>query len=104
MAGKGRAPPQAGGDIVRVGGLAPQSRQHLGADALDRILVEARRIEREAHQLKAFVLALAQHPQRAAQLIAAGAKIQLDRVFSSRCWKAVASRSPAPSSSRPAAM
>ena len=74
------APPQAARNVVRVGGLALEPGHHLGADALDIGLVEARRGEREPQQLEAFVLALGQHLQRAAHLVALRAERQFDGV------------------------
>ena len=78
MIRKRRAPPQAVADIVRVRGLAPQRRQHLLAIALDRVGVETRRVEREPHQLEAFVHLVAQDAKRAAEIVALHAKAEFD--------------------------
>ena len=43
-----------------IGGLAPQPRQDLLADALDRVGVEARLVQREPQQVEALVLAVLQ--------------------------------------------
>ena len=53
--------------------------QHLLAHALDRVGIEARRVEREPQQFEALVSAFAQHAQRAAEIIALHAKSKFDR-------------------------
>ena len=84
MAGKRRLPTSAAGDLVRIGGRAPQPRQDLAAHALDRLGVEARRGQRQLEQVERLVLVLDQRAQRAGELVAAGAEAEADRV-SFRC-------------------
>ena len=52
----------------------------LRADALDRGGVEARLVQREPQQLEGLVLVFLERAQRAADMFAAGANLQLDRL------------------------
>jgi hypothetical protein len=74
------APPEPGADIVRARGLALQRGQHLGANPLDRFGVEARLCQRQPQQVETLVLTIAQNLERTANLVAAGAEGQFDRV------------------------
>ena len=80
MIRKRGAPPQSRADIVRARGLAFKRGHHLGANALDRLLVETRLRQRQPQQVETLVLAVGQNLERAANLVTAGPEGQLDRV------------------------
>src|ERR1043166_38463 len=79
--GKRRRPSLLVGDVVRAAGAAPQAREHLSADALDRRGVEARRGEREAQQVDRIVEIGAERQQRSAEVVAPGREIDMDRAL-----------------------
>ena len=58
MVAEQRLRPEPAGDLVRIGFRLPQARQHLAADALHRLGVEARLVDREAEELEGLVRVL----------------------------------------------
>ena len=63
-----------------IGGFAAKRRQHLCANALDRLVVEARHGQRQPQQIEALILALAQDLERTAHLIALRVEVKLDGI------------------------
>ncbi len=100
MIGEGRRPPLAARHVVRAHGLAPQPRHDLRAHALDRVGVEARLGQGEPQQVEGFVAVLLERAQGAAEIVAAGAEAQLDRLALEPVVEGLAVEGPAPSSSR----
>ncbi len=68
------------GDAARIGGLAPQAGQDLVAHAADRVGVEARLVERKPQQIEALLLAVAQQPDRAEEIVVGDREAQLGGV------------------------
>ena len=60
--------------------LALQLREHLRAHALDGGGLEPRLVQREPQQVEGLVLVFLQRAQRAADVIAVGMEIELDRL------------------------
>jgi hypothetical protein len=73
-------PPCPRGDAVRIGRLAPQLGNDLRAHAVDCVGVEARLVEREPQQVDALILAVAQHADRAVEIVAGHGEAKLDGV------------------------
>ena len=80
MAGKGDLPPALAGDIGGARRGAAQRRENLRAVELDVVGIEARRGQRQPQILERLVAIFRQRAQRAAQRVAVGAEIQLDRL------------------------
>jgi hypothetical protein len=90
MAGKCGLPPTAAGEIIGVGGVAPQNRQFLLANPLDRLAIEAGLAERKAQQIDRLIAVLVQCAQRAVEMIAADLKTEFDRVVFQALVKSLA--------------
>src|SRR3546814_2596175 len=69
----------APGDVVGIFCLARQAGDDLAADALDRLLVEARLGQRQTQQLEGTVSVLRQGRQRAVEAVEPGLEAQADR-------------------------
>src|SRR3546814_6305553 len=69
----------APGDVVGIFCLARQAGDDLAADALDRLLVEARLGPRQTQQLEGTVSVLRQGRQRAVEAVEPGLEAQADR-------------------------
>ena len=80
VAGESRAPPGVGGQAVGIDQLALPVGQFLAAHALDRVGGKTRLREREPEQVEGLVAVLVERAQRAAEIIARGAKRQFDGV------------------------
>ena len=101
MAGEGGGDQRVAGNLVRIAGVAPNAGDDLGANALDRLGVEARAGERKSRRRTASArlsTSVFIEPVKASR----PASKESSTAFSSSAdWKAWLSRSPAPSSSRP---
>ena len=78
MVAKGDFQEFAAGERARVGGVAAQAGDDLGANAFDVDAVEMRRGQRHPQQVEGFVLVVLEHAQRAAEIIPRRAEAQFD--------------------------
>ena len=78
MVAKGHFQELAAGQRRRVGGVALQVGNHLGANALDIGAVEMRRGQRHPQQVEGLVAGVLEHAQRAAEIIPRRTEAQLD--------------------------
>ena len=84
MVGERLRPPSAAGDRSGIVRVVAQARVHVLAHALERLLVEARRVDREAQEFGGAVEVLDQRAHAPAPMIAVAVELHLDRLFVQR--------------------